>query len=53
MLDILFFISSALIAIIMITYATWLLFHRLLSKEPKLKTFREWIKSVFEAIWGL
>ena len=34
-------------------YATWLLVSRLKRGESKPLSFREWIKHILEAIWGL
>lgn len=42
---------AAVIAILL--YATWLLTHRLRNGQPKRLAFGEWLRNVFEAIWGL
>jgi TRAP-type C4-dicarboxylate transport system permease large subunit len=34
-------------------YATWLLVHRLKKGDSKPKAFGEWVRNLFEAIWGL
>jgi len=52
-IDIVVGLISVLVAIAIILYATWLLTQRLKAKEPKGKSFREWLKHLFEAIWGL
>jgi hypothetical protein len=39
-------------ALLIIVYATWLFAERL-RKGEKALGFREWLKNVFEAIWGL
>jgi hypothetical protein len=40
-------------ALAIILYATWLLAHRLRAGESKTKSFGEWLKNIFDAIWGL
>ena len=34
-------------------YATWLFGHRIRAGEPAVKSFGQWLKHLFEAIWGL
>lgn len=34
-------------------YATWLLVYRLRKGESKRLAFGEWVRNLFEAIWGL
>jgi len=53
MVDLLFVIFGVVVALTIIAYATWLLGHRLRAGDPKAKSFWQWIKHVFEAIWGL
>jgi hypothetical protein len=40
-------------ALLISLYATWLFVVRLRRGEPKSRSFREWLKGLFEAIWGL
>lgn len=42
---------SGVLAILL--YATWLLTHRLRRGGSRRLAFREWLRNVFEAIWGL
>jgi len=44
---------TALCALTIILYATWLLFHRLRSGDSPKKSFWEWLKNIAEAILGL
>lgn len=53
MSDALGIIITVAIVLAMISWASYVLFKRLKSGEPKLKSFWEWIKSIFEAIWGI
>ena len=46
-------IVGVVIALTIVLYATWLLAHRLRRNESKPKAFVEWLKNVFESIWGL
>lgn len=46
-------VLSVIIVLSIAAYATWLFFHRLRAGEGKAKSFGEWLKNVFEAIWGL
>jgi hypothetical protein len=34
-------------------YATWLLANRLRRGESKAQAFGEWVRNLFEAIWGM
>lgn len=34
-------------------YATWLLIQRLKKGDSKRQAFGEWVRNLFEAIWGL
>lgn len=44
----------SIVAVLAITlYSTWLLVHRLKRGESKRMAFGEWVRNVFEAIWGL
>lgn len=42
---------AAVLAIVL--YATWLLAHRLRKCESKRLAFGEWVRNVFEGLWGL
>lgn len=53
MVEVVIVIVSILAALIIILYATWLLFYRLRSGYSKSKSFGEWLRNIFEAIWGL
>ena len=53
MIELIFTIIQILIVLGIFSCATWLLINRLLKKEPKYQAFKEWIKHVFEALWGL
>jgi len=44
---------AVLFALMIIFYATWLLFHRLLSGDSPKKSFWKWLKNIAEAILGL
>jgi hypothetical protein len=50
-------IATALIAIgcatAIILYATWLLGERLRAPQGKARSFGQWLKHLFEAVWGL
>ena len=52
-IDVLLALVTVACAIAIVLYATWLLFHRLRRGEQKGKSFGEWLKNVFEAVWGL
>ena len=43
----------AAIVTAMIVYSTWEVWKRIKKGEPKVKSFWEWLKSIFEAIWGV
>ena len=49
----LLFVVGVVVALTISLYATWLLSDRLRNKDPKLKAFGEWLKNVFDGIWGL
>jgi hypothetical protein len=53
MVEVVIVIISILAALTIILYATWLLFYRLKSGYAKSKSFGEWLRNIFEAIWGL
>lgn len=52
-MEIAFALLGVLCGIAIALYATWLLVERLRSGEGKAHSFREWLKNMFEAIWGL
>lgn len=47
------FVVSVVAVLAIALYATWLLVHRLRRGESKRLAFGEWIRNLFEAIWGL
>ena len=51
--DVVLVVVSVTVVATIILYATWLLVRRLRSGQPKVQSFREWLKHIFEAIWGL
>jgi hypothetical protein len=53
MIEVIIIIFSVIVALIIILYATWLFAHRLRTGESKVRSFGEWLKYIFEAIWGL
>jgi len=53
MLDVIVVIVSIIAVLAIGLYATWLFVHRVRAGESKGKSFREWLKNIFEAIWGL
>lgn len=53
MIDIIVIAVELVAALSIILYATWLLMSRLRRGEQKAKSFGEWLKHLFEAIWGL
>jgi hypothetical protein len=53
MVDVVVIIVEVLVALTIILYATWLLTNRLKQGEQKTKSFGEWLKHLFEALWGL
>ena len=53
MFDLNIVILSVVGAVAIIVYATWFFGHQLRVGQPKAKSFRQWLKSVFEALWGL
>jgi flagellar biogenesis protein FliO len=52
-MDVALVVLSVTCAIAIVLYASWLLMHRLRRGEQKGKSFGEWLKHVFEAVWGL
>jgi len=41
-------------AVLLITlYATWLFVERIRKGESASRSFKEWVKHLFEAVWGL
>ena len=46
-------LAAIVCALAIAVYATWLLSHRLRSGQSARKSFREWLKNLFEAVWGL
>jgi flagellar biogenesis protein FliO len=53
MIEIIAVIISVFIAIAIVVYATWLLMRHLKKGDSKYQSFKEWVKHIFEAIWGL
>jgi hypothetical protein len=53
MIDVLIVVAEVIVALAITLYATWLLITRLIQGESKTLSFREWLKHLFEAIWGL
>jgi predicted membrane protein len=53
MFEVIFIILTILCAVIIILYATFLLFKRLKKGERKVASFKDWIKHIVEAILGL
>lgn len=53
MLVLLYILLGVIVALAIIAYATWLFVTRLQRKEPKFRSFRDWIQHVFEGLWGL
>lgn len=57
--EIMMFVNTVLVVVVVVVgltivlYATWLLSNRLWNKDPKRKAFGEWLKNVFDGIWGL
>jgi hypothetical protein len=46
-------IISVVVVMAIGLYATWLLVERVRKGEHKGRSFREWLKNMFEAVWGL
>ena len=46
-------IVGVIVAVTIVLYATWLFACRLRHNESKSKAFGEWLKNVFEGLWGL
>lgn len=53
MADLIYVVVAIIGCLAIISYATWLLFERLKSKDQPARSFGEWLKNVFEAIIGL
>lgn len=53
MMELLFVVALVIGALAIALYATWLFVHRLRAGESKAKSFREWLKHIFEAVIGL
>lgn len=53
LLELICVVGGAAVALAIGLYATWLLLNRLRNKESKPKAFGEWLRNIFEAIWGL
>lgn len=53
MFEVISIILTILCAVIIILYATFLLFKRLKKGERKVASFKDWIKHIVEAILGL
>jgi hypothetical protein len=52
-MDIAFALAGIACAIAIILYATWLFIERLRAPDGKARSFRQWLKHMFEAVWGL
>ena len=46
-------IIIVLIALAIVIYATYLLMNRLKNGVPRYRSFWNWVKHMFEAVWGL
>ncbi len=53
MLQVIYGLLIAVIVIAMIVYSTWVTWKRIKKGDPKAKSFGEWLKSIFEALWGV
>lgn len=42
-----------LIVVSIVLYSCWLFIYRLKRGENKSKSFVEWLKNIFEALWGI
>jgi hypothetical protein len=51
--DLVIVMLGVIAALTILLYAIWLLTHRLRRGESKRLAFREWLRNVLEAIWGL
>ena len=51
-MDIAIALLSIAAALVMVVYASWLLAERL-RKGEKARGLAEWVRNIFEAIWGL
>lgn len=52
-LNVVLLFPAILGALVIILYATWLLFHRLRRGEGASMSFAAWLKHLFEAVMGL
>lgn len=52
-MDVAILIIELIVALGIVLYATWLFVAKLTHGEPKFKSFRKWIRHLFEAIFGL
>jgi hypothetical protein len=48
-----FVLFDVTIAIAIALYSTWLFFERLRSGAPITRSFGEWLKNLFDSVWGL
>lgn len=53
MLELVLVLGGVVVALAIIVYSTWLFGHQLRLGKPKAKSFMQWVKHIFEAIWGL
>jgi len=53
MIDVIIVVLEIVAALTISLYATWLLVSRIKRGESKSISFREWLKHIFEALWGL
>lgn len=53
MADVVIVLISIIVVLLIMLYATWLLYYRLRTGNSKAKSFGEWLRNIFEAIWGL
>lgn len=52
-MDVAILIIELLVVLGIVLYATWLFTAKLTHGEPKFKSFGEWVRHLFEAIFGL
>jgi len=53
MIDVILILVEVVAALAILLYATWLVVSRIQRGESKSPSFREWLKHIFEAFWGL
>ncbi|MBX3351277.1 MAG: hypothetical protein KF747_21350, partial [Nitrospira sp.] len=53
LMDAAILIIELIVVLGIVLYATWLLTAKLTRGEPKFKSFGEWVRHLFEAIFGL